>query len=125
MNGLPITLYGNGQNVRDWIHVDDHTEGIWSVLEKGKIGETYLLGGSNELNNHSLALKILAILDLPKDSIAFVQDRPGHDLRYAIDFSKAKTKLGWAPLKTSNFMKELESVVLHYKEKVLSGEENG
>ena len=120
VTGLPITLYGNGQNVRDWIHVDDHTEGIWSVLEKGEIGETYLLGGSNELSNHSLALKILEILDLPKDSIEFVQDRPGHDLRYAIDFSKAKTELGWTPLKTSNFMKELESVVLHYKEKALS-----
>jgi dTDP-glucose 4,6-dehydratase len=125
VTGLPITLYGNGQNVRDWIHVDDHTDGIWSVLEKGKVGETYLLGGANEQNNHSLALKILEILDLPLESIDFVQDRPGHDLRYAIDFSKAKRELGWTPLKTSNFMKELELVVLHYKEKVLSREENG
>jgi dTDP-glucose 4,6-dehydratase len=124
VTGSPITLYGNGQNVRDWIHVDDHTDGIWSVLDNGKAGETYLLGGANELGNHSLAIKILKILGLPQNSIKFVQDRPGHDLRYAIDFSKSQAELGWIPIKTSNFDKELESVVMHYKQRVLNGAGN-
>jgi dTDP-glucose 4,6-dehydratase len=121
VSGSPITLYGNGKNVRDWIHVDDHTDGIWSVLDKGRVGETYLLGGNNELSNHSLAIKILKILGLPQDSIKFVQDRPGHDLRYAIDFSKSQAELGWIPIKTSNFDRELESVVMHYKQRALNG----
>jgi dTDP-glucose 4,6-dehydratase len=118
----PIQIYGTGRNVRDWIHVDDHTDGIWAVLNRGEIGETYLLGGDNELDNLAIASKILSILGLPEDHIEFVDDRPGHDLRYAIDFSKAGHNLKWEPVKTRNFEEEFESVVLHYKERISNGE---
>lgn len=118
----PIRIYGKGENVRDWIHVDDHTDGIWAVLNHGEVGETYLLGGDNELDNLAIASRILAILGIPKDQIQFVDDRPGHDLRYAIDFHKVRHNLRWVPAKTRNFEEEFESVVLHYKERISNGE---
>lgn len=93
--GLKPTLYGNGLNVRDWIHVDDHTDGVWAVIERGKVGETYLLGANNELNNLSVVKTILRVLGRDEDFLEFVMDRPGHDLRYAIDPTKANTQLGW------------------------------
>ena len=96
LQGLPIKIYGSGENIRDWIHVDDHCAGLQLVLEKGKIGETYLFGGDNERSNLRIAETLVEKLSISEDSIQFVPDRPGHDLRYAIDSSKAKSELGWA-----------------------------
>jgi dTDP-glucose 4,6-dehydratase len=90
-------LYGSGKNVRDWIHVDDHIDGIWAVLEKGVIGGTYLFGGQQELSNLQVVKIILNAVGLPEDHIDFVPDRPGHDLRYAIENSESTKTLGWKP----------------------------
>lgn len=106
LQGLPIKIYGSGENIRDWIHVDDHCAGLQLVLEKGKIGETYLFGGENERSNLQIAETLVEKLSLSEEVIEFVPDRPGHDLRYAIDSSKAKSELGWAA-KHSSFDKDL------------------
>lgn len=112
--GLKPKVYGRGENVRDWIHVRDHVEGIWQVLEKGDLGETYLLGASCERTNLQVISKILESLGLPEDFVEFVEDRPGHDRRYAIDPSSA-SNIGWQPTRT-NFESELELVVRWYLE---------
>lgn len=101
--GDPIPIYGKGENVRDWLYVQDHCKGILMVYEQGISGETYNIGGHNERNNLEIAHTICALLDTMKpkqsgsyaDQITFVQDRPGHDLRYAIDASKIEKQLGW------------------------------
>lgn len=100
-NRQKLRLYGDGTNVRDWIHVDDHTDGVIACIEYGAVGETYLLGASNEQSNLRVAKEILAYFELPEDFIEFVDDRPGHDLRYAIDSTRAKLELGWQPTSTS------------------------
>ena len=92
-----IPVYGAGMNIRDWIFVDDHNEGVWSVFTKGTSGEIYNLGGQTEIKNLDLAKKILKILGKPESLIEFVTDRKGHDFRYAMNFSKAQTQLGWSP----------------------------
>ncbi|MGC8594969.1 MAG: dTDP-glucose 4,6-dehydratase [Candidatus Kryptoniota bacterium] len=92
-----LPVYGDGKNVRDWIHVEDHCEGILAVLEKGRTGEIYNMGGGNEIENIRLAEAILEKLGKPKSLIKFVKDRPGHDRRYAIDSTKIETELGWKP----------------------------
>ena len=106
LRGEPIPVYGKGENIRDWLHVEDHARALWSVLQKGRIGQTYNIGGDNELRNIDLVRMLCGILDAlrPKsngakyaDSIQFVTDRPGHDLRYAIDASKIRRELGWEP----------------------------
>lgn len=94
----PLPVYGDGLNVRDWLHVEDHCRAIWLVVEKGKKGEIYNLGGSNEWHNLALVKELLRILKKPETLITFVKDRPGHDRRYAIDASKIKRELGWKPL---------------------------
>ena len=119
-SGIRPKIYGNGANVRDWIHVDDHNDGVWNVIEKGRIGETYLLGANGERTNLQVVQAILRELDLPEDFIEFVPDRPGHDLRYAIDSSKAREQLGWEPKYTS-FEQGLKPVVAHYAELARSG----
>jgi dTDP-glucose 4,6-dehydratase len=115
-SGHKPQLYGNGQNVRDWIHVDDHNDGVWAILERGQVGRTYLLGANNERSNLQVVQSLLEILGKPSDWIEFIEDRPGHDLRYAIDASKAETELGWMPSK-QNFDKKLAEVVPFYLEK--------
>jgi dTDP-glucose 4,6-dehydratase len=96
-----IPIYGTGQNVRDWLYVEDHCEAIWKILLKGKIGDTYNVGGDREMNNLQIAKSICKLLDKDPDQyIQFVEDRKGHDFRYAIDFTKINNELGWVP-KTS------------------------
>ena len=113
--GIKPKVYGEGKNVRDWIHVDDHNDGVWAAIEKGQVGETYLLGASNERTNLQVVKAILASLGLPEDFYETVQDRPGHDLRYAIDASKTIAELGWKP-EVSNFEEQIGSVVQFYVE---------
>ncbi|MDD3285373.1 MAG: dTDP-glucose 4,6-dehydratase [Patescibacteria group bacterium] len=98
IDGKKLPVYGQGSNVRDWIHVDDHNRGVDLILHQGKIGETYCLGGDSERSNLEITKKLLSIFGQGEDMINYVADRPGHDLRYAIDFSKAKRDLGWEPL---------------------------
>ncbi len=101
----PLPVYGNGCNVRDWLYVDDHCEAIDLVLEKGNIGETYCIGGNNEIQNIDIVYKICEILDKKKprksnsykDLIQFTKDRPGHDFRYAINSTKIRKQLNWSP----------------------------
>jgi dTDP-glucose 4,6-dehydratase len=95
-----VPVYGAGVNIRDWIFVEDHNEGVWAVFEKGKTGEVYNLGGNCEVQNLNLAKKILAILGKPESLIQFVTDRKGHDFRYAMNFEKARRELGWQPRHT-------------------------
>ena len=92
-----VPVYGDGLQIRDWIHTLDHARGVDMILQKGKIGETYCLGGNNELTNLNLTKTLLQVMDKDESYIEFVKDRPGHDRRYAIDFTKAKTELGWEP----------------------------
>ncbi len=93
----PLPVYGDGSNVRDWIHVDDHCDGILAAMRKGKAGEVYNFGASCEWKNLDLVKQLLATVGKPETLISFVTDRLGHDLRYAIDSSKAETELGWRP----------------------------
>ncbi|MBU1901913.1 dTDP-glucose 4,6-dehydratase [Patescibacteria group bacterium] len=108
-----IPVYGEGKNIRDWIHVDDHNRGVDFIIQKGRIGETYCLGGNNEISNLDLTKQILGLMGKDEGMIEFVKDRPGHDLRYAINFSKAKEELGWEP--EINFNQGLEDTVEWYK----------
>jgi dTDP-glucose 4,6-dehydratase len=93
-----LPVYGDGMQVRDWIHVDDHCAGIEAVRTKGRLGEVYNLGGGNERANIEVVRAILAATGKPDSLIKYVADRPGHDRRYAIDATKAKTELGWEPV---------------------------
>lgn len=95
LNNEPIPVYGNGENVRDWIHVHDHNVGVDLIVRNGKIGEVYNLGGHSERTNLELVKIILKELNKPESLITFVNDRPGHDLRYAIDSSKVERELNW------------------------------
>jgi len=112
-SGSKPELYGNGANVRDWIHVDDHNDGVWAVIEKGVIGQTYLLGADNQRSNLEVVRALLGIMGKPDDFIAFIGDRPGHDLRYAIDASDTEVELGWKP-KHGNFEEKLAETVSFY-----------
>ena len=97
MDGRTVPLYGEGANVRDWLHVDDHCRGIHLVLEKGRAGEVYNIGGGTELTNRGLTGKLLARCDAGWDSVVSVEDRKGHDLRYSVDITKIGRELGYAP----------------------------
>lgn len=109
-----VPLYGNGENVRDWIHVSDHVSGIDRVFHDGKSGEIYNLGGGNEIMNIDITKKLIALAGrTDADAIEYVTDRLGHDVRYALDSSKATRELGWKPLK--NFEQGLRETFAHYK----------
>ncbi|CEH02544.1 DTDP-glucose 4,6-dehydratase [Propionibacterium freudenreichii] len=97
IDGVRPRLYGDGLNVRDWIHVDDHNAAVLTILDKGRYGETYLIGADGELNNKTVIEKILVAMGQPADAYDHVNDRPGHDRRYAIDSTKLRTELGWEP----------------------------
>jgi len=110
-------LYGNGANVRDWIHVDDHNDGVWAILDHGVIGQTYLLGADNQRSNLQVVKALLKIMGKPEDFIEFIEDRPGHDLRYAIDASATEAELGWKP-KHGNFEEKLAETVEFYLSRI-------
>ena len=93
----PLPVYGDGLNVRDWIHVDDHARGLLAALDRGAPGEVYNFGGESERRNLDIVRRVLALLGKPESLIRFVADRPGHDRRYAMDARKAMARLGWAP----------------------------
>ena len=114
MNDEPIPVYGDGQNVRDWIFVDDHCRAIQLALEKGRSGSVYNIGARNERRNLEVAESVLEALGKPYSLIKFVKDRPGHDRRYAIDPTLVETELGWRPLET--WQAGLEKTIRWYKE---------
>jgi dTDP-glucose 4,6-dehydratase len=121
LEGKPLPVYGDGQQIRDWLYVEDHAAAIWLVLRGGRLGETYNIGGLNECPNLEIVRRICALLDArsPRpdgrsysEQITFVADRPGHDRRYAIDSSKIRRELGWSP--RENFETGIEKTVDWY-----------
>lgn len=113
--GIKPKLYGAGENVRDWIHTNDHSSAVWEILQNGKIGETYLIGANGEKDNKTVLSLILQQMGKPNDWFDHVNDRPGHDMRYAIDSSKLEQELGWKPQYT-NFESGLEATINWYKD---------
>ena len=113
IEGKKVPLYGNGLNVRDWLHVDDHCRGIALALTKGKSGEVYNIGGGTELTNVELTHKILAAMGVGEEFIQLVEDRKGHDLRYSVDITKINTELGYSP--QVDFEIGLEKTINWYK----------
>lgn len=114
MEGKKVPLYGDGMNVRDWLYVEDHCEAIWAVLNKGKFGEVYNIGGNNEIPNRRITEVILKEMGRGWDeSVQYVKDRPGHDRRYAIDAGKIKRELGWEP--KHRFEEAIKTTIAWYK----------
>jgi dTDP-glucose 4,6-dehydratase len=114
IDGLPVPLYGDGLNIRDWLHVDDHCRGIAMVLERGRTGETYNIGGGVELTNRDLTQRLLDACDRDESFITPVEDRKGHDRRYSIDDSKLRDELGYEPL--TGFDEGLAATVQWYRD---------
>ncbi len=114
IDGVRPRLYGAGLNVRDWIHVDDHNSAVLAIVERGRIGETYLIGADGEMDNKSVIQMILRLMGADEHAYDHVNDRPGHDLRYAIDSTKLRTELGWAP-QYRNFEEGLAATIDWYR----------
>lgn len=114
LSGIRPKLYGSGKNVRDWINTNDHSSAVWTILTKGKIGETYLIGADGEKDNKTVMEMILKAMGKAPDDYDHVKDRPGHDLRYAIDSTKLRTELGWTP-KYTDFAEGLADTIDWYK----------
>ena len=112
LNNKPLPVYGNGKNIRDWIHVEDHCNAIIDVLHNGKSGESYNISANNEIDNLTIVRKILSIMDRSEDLIEFVEDRPGHDFRYSMSSKKIANELKWKI--TTNFEKGLEKTIEWY-----------
>ncbi|MCV7431899.1 dTDP-glucose 4,6-dehydratase [Mycolicibacterium bacteremicum] len=115
LRGLRPKLYGAGENVRDWIHADDHSSAVLTILERGRVGETYLIGADGEKNNKQVVEMILRLMGQPADGYDHVTDRSGHDLRYAIDATKVRQELGWRP-RYSDFEAGLSATIDWYRE---------
>ncbi|MGE2718369.1 dTDP-glucose 4,6-dehydratase [Mycolicibacterium celeriflavum] len=115
LRGIRPKLYGEGRNVRDWIHADDHSSAVLTVLDKGRIGETYLIGAEGEKDNKTVIELILRLMDQPADAYDHVTDRAGHDLRYAIDSTKLREELGWQP-QYQDFEKGLAATIQWYRD---------
>ncbi|MZG27452.1 dTDP-glucose 4,6-dehydratase [Adlercreutzia equolifaciens] len=111
--GIRPKLYGDGRNVRDWIHTEDHSSAVWAILTQGRIGETYLIGADGERSNIDVLRAILAAMGKDADDFDWVKDRPGHDRRYAIDSTKLRRELGWSP-KHTNFDEGLARTIQWY-----------
>jgi dTDP-glucose 4,6-dehydratase len=122
----PLPVYGDGSNVRDWLHVEDHCRAIDLVLHHGVSGEVYNIGGNNERTNLQIVRTILEYLNKPESLIQFVQDRPGHDKRYAIDAAKIRKELGWTPRYTfdEGIKQTIEWYLTHrdWWQRIVSGE---
>jgi dTDP-glucose 4,6-dehydratase len=114
LSGVRPRLYGDGRNVRDWIHVDDHNDAVWAIIDRGQIGETYLIGADGEVDNRTVVETILEFSGQPADAFDFVTDRPGHDRRYAIDSTRLRTELGWRP-RFSDFRSGLSATMDWYR----------
>jgi dTDP-glucose 4,6-dehydratase len=115
IDGVRPKLYGAGLNVRDWIHVDDHNTGVWAIIDRGQIGETYLIGADGEVNNVTVIRDILEAMGKDPDAFDHVTDRAGHDLRYAIDSTRLRTELGWEP-QYRDFRSGLQATIDWYKD---------
>ena len=115
IRGIRPKLYGAGENVRDWIHANDHSSAVLTILEKGEIGETYLVGADGERNNKEVVELILEEMGQPRDAYDHVTDRAGHDLRYAIDSTKLRTELGWSP-QFADFESGLAATIRWYRD---------
>ena len=115
LDGIRPKLYGKGENVRDWIHVDDHNRAVWTIIDKGVSGETYLIGADGEMDNKSVIEMILEQMDQPADVYDHVNDRPGHDMRYAIDSTKLREELGWEPM-YKDFAAGLAATIAWYRD---------
>lgn len=115
LSGIRPKLYGDGKNVRDWIHTNDHSSAVWLILTKGQIGETYLIGADGEEDNKTVLELILEMMGKDKDDYDHVNDRPGHDLRYAIDSTRLREELGWQP-EFTNFKDGLDHTIDWYTE---------
>ncbi|AMV68607.1 dTDP-glucose 4,6-dehydratase [Pediococcus damnosus LMG 28219] len=113
LSGIRPKLYGSGKNVRDWIHTNDHSRAVWLILNEGKLGETYLIGADGEKDNKTVLEMILKGMGQPADAYDHVKDRPGHDMRYAIDSSKLCTELGWKP-EFTDFEEGLQATIQWY-----------
>ena len=113
--GVRPKLYGDGRNVRDWIHTEDHSSAVWEILTRGRCGETYLIGADGERDNITVLREILRAMGRPEDDFDWVRDRPGHDRRYAIDSAKLRRELGWEPRHT-DFAEGLAATIEWYRD---------
>lgn len=113
LSGIKPKLYGDGLNIRDWIYTEDHSSAIWTILTQGRIGETYLIGANGEKSNVQVLKLILKLMNQDSNYFDCVMDRPGHDRRYAIDYSKINKDLGWEP-KYTNFEENLKNTIKWY-----------
>lgn len=114
LEGARPKLYGDGRNVRDWIHTEDHSSAVWTILTKGRMGQTYLIGADGERDNVTVLQDILRVMGKPENAFEHVKDRPGHDRRYAIDSTKLRTELGWRPEHT-DFEDGLRQTIAWYE----------
>jgi dTDP-glucose 4,6-dehydratase len=113
--GIRPKLYGDGKNVRDWIHTEDHSRAVWAILTRGRVGETYLIGANGERSNIDVLHAILERMGKDPDDFDWVRDRPGHDRRYAIDPTKLESELGWKPVHT-DFSEGLDQTIAWYRD---------